>query len=157
MKKIITRENGTRRVMTINELPSKTDPSQADDCDINNIMRKFRKTGQVTHLNNANGFFADVSEMTNLHEAMIKAKNAEDAFLLYPADLRKKFNNNYANLVTFLNDPSNDEDAIELGLKIKTGSFDKTTGNNRQGVSPQKTKKNKSNPPPNDDEPNDDE
>lgn len=120
MKKIITiRENGTKRVQTINELPSKTDQSQKDDCDVNNIMAKFQRTGQITHLAKKSGTYYDSSEIPDLHQALQIVNEAGQNFSQLPAILRKKFNHDPQEFVKYLQDPSNDEEAIKLGLKKK--------------------------------------
>lgn len=63
MKLIEIRENGSKRVVTINEEPSKTDQSFAKQVNINNIMARYIKTGQLTHLRNQQGVYADMSEI----------------------------------------------------------------------------------------------
>ncbi|QXP08472.1 MAG: internal scaffolding protein [Arizlama microvirus] len=123
---------GTRiRVATINDQPSKTDQSMKEQCDVNNIVRKFKRTGQVSHLSQKQGQYADVSEISDLLSATTKVAQAQDAFMTLPAALRKKLNNNPAELISWLNDPKNDDEAIKLGIKER-----KKIGGNSETIDP---------------------
>lgn len=106
-----------RRVYTLNEEPSLTDQSQAKEADINEIIRKFERTGQITHLAKNRGLYADLTLLTDLQTAMEQVKFAEEAFMTIPADIRAKFQNDPNQLISFLANPANDEEAIKLGLK----------------------------------------
>lgn len=128
MQKIIVRRqnhrypapvNTTKMVETINDEPSKTDQSQAAETDVNNIVEKYNRTGQITHLAKHQGQFLDVSNIENLYEATLHVKAAESAFAELPAHLREKFNNEPINMIEFLQDSKNDDEAIELGLKVR--------------------------------------
>jgi len=122
MKIIEIRSNGTKRVATVNTEPSKTDQSQAKACDVNNIIAKYKKTGQLTHLKSKQGTYADLSEVTDLLGALTTVQKAQEAFETLPASLRKKLNNDPVRFIEYLKDPKNDEEAIKLGLKVKKAS-----------------------------------
>lgn len=107
---------GRKRVFTVNKLPSKTDQQYKMDCDVNYIVSKFQKTGHISHLSKFQGKYADVSAIPDLHEALINVKMAESAFLDVPASIRKRFHNNPVELLNFLSDPENREEAELLGL-----------------------------------------
>lgn len=109
--------NGTRCVATENNEPSKTDQSFAEECDVNNIMQKYIKTGEIHHVNRKAGVYADLSDIKDLTHAYEIIGFAQQAFSGLPSELRDKFLNNPQNLINYLNDPSNDEEAISLGLK----------------------------------------
>ena len=111
------RKNGTRIIGIQNEEDSRTDPSFADECNVNNIVKKFKNTGQITHLAKREGVYADVSTVTDLLTATIQVQKASEAFKTIPAELRRKLNEDPAQLIEFLNDPQNDEEAIYYGLK----------------------------------------
>lgn len=116
-KYILRRKNGTKRVVTVNHEQSLADQSQADECDVNNIMDKYLKTGQVSHLTNMQGQYADVSQIPDLHTALSQVTQAEQAFQSLPAELRERFNNSPIKMVEFLKDSKNDQEAINLNLK----------------------------------------
>jgi phage internal scaffolding protein len=119
MKKIETRADGSIRVTTVNNQPSKTDQQFAQLCDINQIIKKYRQTGIISHLSNKTGKYADLSEFKGYQDALQKTINANNAFQSLPSPIRKKFGNDPQELISFLSDPSNNEEAIKLGLKIQ--------------------------------------
>jgi hypothetical protein len=112
-------KTGRRKVFTINNEPSKTDPSFADECDANHIMQKFQQTGQITHVTKTPGQYLDVSYAQDLHESMIQVQAAKEEFSSLPAKVRSRFNHDMRAYVDFMMDPKNDEEAIDLGLKKK--------------------------------------
>lgn len=162
MKKIEVRPNGSRRVYTVNNLPSKTDQSFKKECDVNEIMRKYLKTGQMAHLRGMQGTYADVSEIGDLQECVQKVQLAQEAFNSLPATLRNKLNNDPSKFIEYLNDPKNVDEAVELGLMVR-----KNTGTTREESSGSKPDVGRARPeakssksklkPQNDDELNDDE
>lgn len=116
MKVIEKRKNGSIRVYTVNNEPSMTDQQFKDDCDVNFIVDKFTKTGNLTHLAKFQGMYADVSEIPDLAQAMQIVSTAQTAFDTLPAELRSRFGNSPVNMVEFLNDINNKDEAIKLGL-----------------------------------------
>lgn len=138
-KEIILRKNGSKRVRTINLTPSKTDQQYKEDCDTNTIINKFRKTGQITHLAQRQGSFADVSQIPDLLPSLEKLQEAADHFQTLPSKIRTKFNNSIENLVQFLHNPDNTTEAINMGLIPKPEGWlpPKAAANNPAGgVSP---------------------
>lgn len=125
-KYVYLRPDGkTKKVFTINEEVDKADQSFKKECDVNEIIRKFTKTGQVTHLRGTQGVYADVSQVPDLHTAMITVTQAQQAFDALPSDIRKRFANSPTEMIEFLKDPKNEREAIKLGLlelKPRTGS-----------------------------------
>lgn len=116
-KYFIRRNDFSKKVFTINNSPSKTDQSFAEQCDINNIIRRYQKTGQVSHLSKHQGIYADISEIPDLQGAFQAVQDAQSAFMTLPASLREKFQNDPIQFVEYLSDSRNDEEAISLGLK----------------------------------------
>lgn len=129
MSKIIeVRPNGTKRVATLNNEPSLTDQSQKKDCDINVIVAKYLKTGQVKHLAKRVGQYADVSNIPDLSEAIMQVRAAQDAFDALPAQLRQKLNNDPTQMISYLNDSSKLAEHYDLGIRIKPKSEQKDQG-----------------------------
>lgn len=95
---------------------TKTDQSFKKDCDVNVIVAKFMKTGQISHINKRQGFYADVSEIPDLLGAQQILRDAEQAFADLPATVRKRFGNSPEALLEFLSDENNREEAIKMGL-----------------------------------------
>jgi phage internal scaffolding protein len=86
-----------------------------DECDINNIIERFTKTGTLPQI--ISGFeYADVSDVPSYQEALDFLNDAQERFMELPAKIRKEFDNDPGILLRFLDDPNNYERAVELGL-----------------------------------------
>lgn len=96
---------------------SLTIQSEAEDADINTIVKRFGLTGQLpTDVRMpVSGDFTGISDY---HTAVNTVKAAELAFMEMPADVRKRFNHDPANLIAFMEDPSNRDEAVKLGLVV---------------------------------------
>lgn len=89
------------------------------ECDVNNILAKYKKTGMVTHLAKHQGNFGDFSNVEDYQTCLGKLMQAQTAFGTLPSELRTKFDNDPAKLIDFLADQKNDEEAIKFGLKVR--------------------------------------
>ncbi len=137
MKKISRHENGHVKVQTINDQPSRTVQSQKDSTDINKIMDKYHKTGMITHLQQKQGQYVDLSSLGDYQHSLQTVIDAQAAFMTLPSTVRKKFANDPQELLTFLSNPQNKEEAITLGLIQK--SEPKQNDLNEQNPAPLKT------------------
>lgn len=97
-------------------LPSMTKQEFAEECDINTIMRRYETTGQIDHVNRRQPQYGDFASSVSFHEAMNTVIAAEDMFAALPASIRDRFGNDPENLLKFLDDPANKDEAIELGI-----------------------------------------
>lgn len=102
------------RVATENSQPSMTQQAFAEDCDVNIILDRYMKTGELPKPRQ--GVYADVSEVPDLTEALQIVQQAQNAFDSLPSKVRYEFQNDPAQLLNFISDPKNKEKAIELGL-----------------------------------------
>lgn len=116
MNKTTIRKNGSKRVQKIITGKSMTDQSFQKDCDVNEIMRRFKKTGQITHLAKRSGEYLDVSDAPDLATALNTVSEAQFAFDNLPANVRKRFGNSPVEMFNYLQDPNNYEEALKLGL-----------------------------------------
>lgn len=110
------RANGTLRVATINNEPSMTQQQFAKECDVNEIMRKYETTGQLTHIARNPGVYADFTNIEDYHSSLNKIIAAEDSFKSLSAEIRDRFQNDPAQLLGFLMDPKNHDEGVKLGL-----------------------------------------
>lgn len=94
---------------------SLTKQSDKDKCDINAIMKKYQKTGQLP-INGSQPQYGDFSDMPDYNEALNHVLNAQEQFYNIPAEIRAQFNNDPAELIKFVDDPKNKDEAISLGL-----------------------------------------
>ena len=125
-KKYSIRENGSLRVQTVNKKPSRTQQQFKDECDVNNIIKKYKKTGLITHLQKNPGTYADLTNIPSYSEALQTIITASEAFNALPSDFRYELHNDPQELIKFLRDPANDERSIAMGLKVKPEKPDTT-------------------------------
>jgi phage internal scaffolding protein len=106
------------------EEPTRAQQHHKDECDINVILERFGKTGQLP-VNAISGTYGDFSGVHDYHTALNTLIAAESEFDGLPAKIRARFDNEPAKLIEFLNDPKNKDQAIELGLVNRpiTSSF----------------------------------
>lgn len=88
-----------------------------DECDINTIVKKYLRTGELPGIRQV--VYADISGLTDLQDALNTVIKAEEGFAALPAETRRFFDNDPVKLVEFAQDPANKEKAIELGLVDK--------------------------------------
>lgn len=131
-KRVIrSRYDERNRVSLKFDLPSLTKQSDAKDCDINNIVNTFRKTGQLPPVVKQ-GQYADVSEIGSYQDAMNFVLNVQDTFDALPSKVRNKFRNNPAEFVDFVQDERNTDELRELGLLIEESETKKAKASKAQ-------------------------
>ena len=86
-----------------------------DECDINNILRQFNITGLLPE-SALSPRYGDFTGISDYHSALNQVIAAEDEFMRLPADLRARFANDPAQLIEFLENSDNKDEAIKLGL-----------------------------------------
>lgn len=101
-----------------NEEPSLTVQSGKDDADINVIVKRFGLGAQMPEAASI-AQYGDFSEVADYQSAIHQVMAAEDAFMALPPDVRSRFGNDPGQLWLFLHDPSNLDEARELGLVQK--------------------------------------
>lgn len=112
----VTGEVIGRGVRTFTEGPSLTKQSMKDECDINGIMKRFERTGLITHNATRQAYFSDVSDVPDFAGAVDVVRKAEAMFMSLPAKLRARFDNDPASYVQFCTDPANRDEMVQLGL-----------------------------------------
>lgn len=100
------------------EEPSLAQQHFKDECDINNILRQFNITGLLPEAP-LSPRYGDFSGIVDYHSALNAVIAAEDGFMALPAGLRARFLNDPENLINFLDDDSNYDEAVKLGLVDK--------------------------------------
>lgn len=66
--------------------------SAKEDCDINEIMRRFGVTGQLPHSGRV-PMFGDFTGITDFRGALEAVQVAQESFMELPADVRLRFEN----------------------------------------------------------------
>jgi len=94
----------------------RTKQAMKAECDINNIMRKFEKSGIVDHLSKYDGRYGQFIGAPEYHEAMNQVAEAAEMFMEIPAKIRKRFNNDPAEFLEFVQNEDNRDELVSMGL-----------------------------------------
>lgn len=94
---------------------SRTKQSFKDECDVNNIMARFQRTGIVEFAQRFQARYGDVRGV-DFASAMNVIAEAREMFAAMPAKLRDRFGNDPARFLEFVQDPENRDEARKLGL-----------------------------------------
>lgn len=93
----------------------RTKQSFKAECDINNIMARYLKTGVLEHVRQNVGQYLDVTG-ADFQAAQELVAGAHSMFHSLPSAIRTKFDNDPAEFLEFMENPRNAEEARELGL-----------------------------------------
>jgi phage internal scaffolding protein len=98
--------------------PSRAKQEFKDQCDMNNIIKAYRLTGQINHVaaNAAQGRYEDLPDEFDLQQSLNVVREADAAFASLPAKLRDRFGNDPAKFLGFLSNPENIDEARRLGI-----------------------------------------
>lgn len=89
--------------------------SFADESNINKLMERWKRTGTVPQ-QTAPPHYGDFTNAGDYLEACNQVVAAQQAFNTLPAEIRYRFENSPYELLFFLEDPNNLEEAYELGI-----------------------------------------
>lgn len=108
--------NTTRRRVTFETTgQSMTRQSHAKECDINNIVNRYRTDGVITHLNKHGESYDDVSGAdyrTWIHKIM----EAQNMFEELPSHVRNRFGNDPSAFLDFVQNKDNQAEMEKMGL-----------------------------------------
>lgn len=93
-----------------------TQQSAASECDMNEIMRRALAGAVPSHVNPAAPVYGSLIGMGDLRDAMNLVVKADAMFMELDPFLRKRFHNSPAELLDFVGDARNREEATKLGL-----------------------------------------
>lgn len=96
----------------------RTQQEFAEEADINTIVRRFGLTGELPE-NVRIPQSGDFTGVTDYHSALNLIREADEGFMELPAELRARFEHDPGRLMAFLEDASNKDEAIKLGLVNK--------------------------------------
>lgn len=86
------------------------------ECDINRIVAAHKRTGFVSHVSSRVGFYADLPQSLDYHEALERIRAAEASFAGLPASVRDHFGNDPGAFLQAIQDSSRLPELRELGL-----------------------------------------
>lgn len=97
---------------------SMTVQADAREADINFIMERYTKTGQMPPPSRVPRY-GDFDGISDFRSALEAVSAAQEAFMSLPAKVRAKFENDPAQFLDFAEDPANLPEMVELGLVSK--------------------------------------
>lgn len=97
---------------------TRTKQSHKDECDVNLILKSWRYGDgkPITHVNEQVPTFGDFSAVQDFATAKQRVAAAEAEFANLPSDLRREMDNDPAKLLEYIEEASNYQEAVELGL-----------------------------------------
>lgn len=98
-----------------------TEQSHKKECDVNFIIQKYDKIGLLSHVSKIEAEFGDVTGL-DFKTAQDLVINSSKMFNALPSNIRKRFQNDPMHLLAFMENPSNREEAISLGLIDSTSN-----------------------------------
>lgn len=111
-----TAYGGQRRIQITFPTEGRTKQSFKAECDINQIMSRYLKTGVLEHVRDNAARFLDVTG-ADFQDAQLLVAEANSMFHSLPSAIRTRFENSPAEFLKFMENPANAQEAIELGLQ----------------------------------------
>jgi phage internal scaffolding protein len=87
-----------------------------DECDINYIMDRYTKNGQLPDMIKENPTYGDFSSDKTYQEALNIVLKADEQFMALPIQIREKFHHEPSEFLTFVENPANQAELINMGL-----------------------------------------
>lgn len=112
----VTRYKGRKSVPFKTTGKPRTHQSFKQECDINNIMKKYMKNGVLPELIKRDPRYGDFSNVPDYQTSLETVQMAHDQFNALSAKVRERFNNDPANFLAFVHDDKNIDEMIKLGL-----------------------------------------
>lgn len=114
--------------------PTLTQQQFKEECDINTIVDRFGLTGEMPTVVNMPQY-GDFTGIFDYQSAMNLVVQGREEFMKLPAKMRARFHNDPAELLNFLADDDNKDEAIKLGL-VKAPDLVQESPNGNQAQPP---------------------
>lgn len=95
---------------------SRTKQAHKDECDINNIVAQYQRTGIIQHVHRARGTFEDLPDPISFQEGMNQVIQAQEAFAQLPSKVRDYFGNDPSRFLAAFEDPKQEDQLRAFGL-----------------------------------------
>lgn len=107
---------GNNRVKVEFEKESRTKQSFKNECDINHILKMYKKNGIVTHIQARAPMFEDVADALSYQDSLNLVIRAQEQFAALPSKVRARFGNDPAQFLEFCGNSANAKEMVDLGL-----------------------------------------
>lgn len=108
------------KVETLFTGEGRTKQAHKAECDINNILARFKRTGVIDFHQKNEPRYGDCTAL-EFQSAQLLIANAKGMFAAMPAHLRARFDNDPAKFLAFVDDPRNRNEMEDLGLMKPKG------------------------------------
>lgn len=97
---------------------SRTQQHFKDECDIDRILKKYSETGFLVNPleQRRPAKWGDFSSVADYQASMNRLAQVQEAFEALPSRVRERFYNDPMQMLAFLEDPANKDEAVKLGL-----------------------------------------
>lgn len=113
--------------------PGRTKQADKESCDINNILSRFEKTGQLPDLIKSDSRYGDFSDVVSYEKAFEAVSIAEEQFMALDATVRARFDHDPVKMLEFVSDPKNKEKLVEMGLALPKAAAPTVVDNGQKG------------------------
>lgn len=110
--------NGRKQFAIYFDDPSLTVQSEKDETDINKIIAKVAKGGDLLHVNERVAKYGDFADVPSYQEALDYVSRAQGSFMAMSPQVRERFGNDPGKMILFLQDEKNYDEAVKLGLIV---------------------------------------
>lgn len=86
------------------------------ECDINNILKQYSRTGVINHVQSARPTYTDLPDAIDYQQSLHTLMEADQAFAGLPAAVRNRFDNSPAAFLEALSDPAQEAYLREVGV-----------------------------------------
>lgn len=93
-----------------------TKQSDAKDCDINAMFKRYERTGQLPEMIVRQPRYGDFSDVPTYQEALDIVRMAQEQFDALDVNVRNRFENDPAKFLAFVTDDKNYDEAVKMGL-----------------------------------------
>lgn len=112
------KDTTARRRVSINfeHVDSMTEQNHLERVKIQNIIKQYTAQGMLDHVNFYEGQYGDFVNSLDFNQAMNIAAETTQMFESLPAELRRRFNDDPADYLDFVQNPENRVEMEELGI-----------------------------------------
>ena len=104
-----TERTASKKNVDYSKVPSLTVQEQKESTDINNILKRFTKTGLIDHVNENEARYGEFAGIS-YHEHLTIVRDVQRTFNELPSDVRAQFDNNPQEWIEHISVPGNVED-----------------------------------------------
>lgn len=98
---------------------TRTKQSFQAECDINNILKRYEKTGQLPDLIKQDPRYGDFADLPSYQEALHLVEMAQTQFAALPVQVRDRFGNDPQKFLAFAENGLNGEEMVKMGLATR--------------------------------------